>query len=390
MRASNLLIILPRYYGNTGDAINERQLSFYLSKFFKSIYIITLIRCDEVLRNIHKSYYSSANTRIIEIVRPPYPSFLHLPIMLAYGFFIKFILVFLNLNWRVSYMYIRDPVLAAPFLNFKNSNIRIMIKVHRLQEDELTIVSCPNFLRKLFLKIGSLIQHYVILKADFIASPSKAFGNILIEKYQCSPNKIIIIPAGFSDALIKKIKKKKINIKPIDMRIGYIGSLDDLQGLDILIKSMKYVQAKYPNAILYIIGAGVKYNYYKQMAAKIGIKYVFKGPLPHSKALLEMRNLFCLVVPSRPLTQSIQYTPPIKVIEALALGIPVIFTQYLPLKNIFGNSLIYVDNNISSISNAIINLIEHSNDLRSNRPLFLKEFSYRTLAKKIFLAFTKN
>ncbi len=156
---------------------------------------------------------------------------------------------------------------------------------------------------------------------------------------------------------------------------------------------MCIVQKAFPNAVLYIIIGAVKptiiskISKLKVRARQLGLKAVFSGPISHRKALEFMSRLHALVVPRRR-TLSTELTIPIKVIEAFALGTPVIITRHKIFEEKYGHGedILYVEPEPKDVAEKIIMLLTDSHlakRLSERGPFNSREFNYDVLASRL-------
>jgi len=139
---------------------------------------------------------------------------------------------------------------------------------------------------------------------------------------------------------------------------------------------------------LFIIGDGLLRKIIEKTCEKENIKYVTTGFVDHEKALEYMTCFDVLAVPRRK-SDTIESVVPLKVIEALALGIPVIvIEQKVYLEYGFRNheSIIFFKPDPQDISSAILMILRNQSlkeKLKINGIKIAKSFNYKEMIDKL-------
>lgn len=103
----------------------------------------------------------------------------------------------------------------------------------------------------------------LVQKADVIISPSEADAEYLKYLYACPPKKIAIIPPGVDTTLYRPIRKEeaKHHIKATieDRLILFVGRIEPLKGIDVLMYAIKILHEKNPELriCLWIVGGDI-------------------------------------------------------------------------------------------------------------------------------------
>ncbi len=176
--------------------------------------------------------------------------------------------------------------------------------------------------------------------------------------------------------------------------IGFIGSLDWWQGVDNLVRSMESVKKYESNIKLFIIGDGHLREEIIKISKELDIDCKITGYLPHEEALSYLKSMDVLVVPS--LRMSTTYSNmAIKILEAWALGIPVIVTRHKMLSSRYvdGEDVVFCEPNREDISRSILFLIKDRETmlkLTKRGPELAREFSYDKIADRLLTAFLEK
>ena len=110
--------------------------------------------------------------------------------------------------------------------------------------------------------------------------------------------------------------------------IGTVSSLVDYEGLDDLLRAFGILSPQHPLLRCLIVGSGAAEPALKHLAAELGIsdRVTFTGRIPRSRAHLYHQALDVFVVPRKDLAVTRSVTP-LKPVEALASGRPVVFSS---------------------------------------------------------------
>lgn len=112
--------------------------------------------------------------------------------------------------------------------------------------------------------------------------------------------------------------QERLNI--VDMTVlGFIGSFYDYEGIDILLRSMRSILHRVPNACLLLVGGGPMDDYLKGLADKLllGDRVIFTGRVPHNK-VQDYYNLVDIFVYPRKKMRLTDLVTPLKPLEAMA------------------------------------------------------------------------
>ena len=189
----------------------------------------------------------------------------------------------------------------------------LIIKVHG---------SDVNIFTKYFLR------RKMILHAFKRAKKIIAVNNTLKEKIVdlgISPDKIEVISNAVRIDLFKPMDKtwckKRFFIPSKKKVVLYVGNLEKIKGVDILISAMEHLSAR--NIYLIVVGDGSLRDLLKSKAKALGLEanILFVGPWPHSEIGLWLNAADVVCLPSR------NEGCPNVVLEALACGVPIVASR---------------------------------------------------------------
>jgi PEP-CTERM/exosortase A-associated glycosyltransferase len=108
--------------------------------------------------------------------------------------------------------------------------------------------------------------------------------------------------------------------------ISYIGSFQPYEGLPVLIDAMPQILSELPNVHLMITGGRDEDLEARVAKHKIGAHVTFTGRVPHDQ-VGELYTIADLMVYPRIRTKTTMLTTPLKPLEAMAMGVPVLVSD---------------------------------------------------------------
>lgn len=181
----------------------------------------------------------------------------------------------------------------------------------------------------------------------------------IIKTYQIKPEKVVISYPGY-----KEIKNKNLKPKILKDKYGitkdyllYLGTLKPSKNIKGLIKAYHILRSQYPNIQLVI--AGKKGWIYKDIFAlveklKLKDRVVFTGFVSDKEKEILLASAKAFVLPS------FWEGFGIPVLEAMAVGTPVICSRVASLPEVAAKAAIYIDNpnSIDSIYQAMLKMVK--------------------------------
>ena len=386
-----VLALVPSFYGHTGDAVNERQLLMALSKKVEKTYIVTFIGAKQVFtrrrRELREVENLPQNMTIIPIPFPQIPTLLFRAMIIVVSCIVAIIALLLNIRNKIDLIYIRDSFLSIGFLTFRSLAHKTIVKVPAIIEDE---IENEGFTKYLVKKVATIADRLVLAKAKKVAVNNRLCYNELVRR-RCfkHEDRPLEIPPGVDLNLVKRVRgRMKDTFQQSVTNICFLGSLIWWQGIGILIQAVSLLKNKLPNLKLKFIGDGPLRPYVEKQCNLRGISYILTGFLPHEEALNHLAHCDVMVLP-RIRMSSTETNIPIKIIEAWALGVPVIATKHQVLLELGikdRQHIIYCEPNSTSVANAILELLTNRSlkkVLKENGPKLAERFNYQRIAERI-------
>lgn len=215
-------------------------------------------------------------------------------------------------------------------------------------------------------------EQELIIEADVIIATSENDAEYIEALYNCPKEKIAILSPGIDFKLFKPIKKEAakryIGAEPKHKIVLFVGRIEPLKGIDVLIYALKILLVKNPKSTLclWIVGGNVtrEINEWSKelqkleqlrriLQIKTSVKFVGRKKqtdLPYYYAAADV-----VAMPSH--YESFGLTA----LEAMACGTPVITTDATGVSDIFDkkhHSLITSANNPLMLAEKIQNLVE--------------------------------
>jgi glycosyltransferase involved in cell wall biosynthesis len=386
MRSLKLLAFAP-LNGISGLSVNEGQLINALSKYSESVYVFSFVSIRQIIfRQVPKLVFPlNKNVKVIMLPGLPLPIIFLPIIVLYYGLISLFCLVAQKLL-NLGVIYIRDRYVGVPLLMLKHFiKEPIVIKFGAFVADELSPDVRSSTVGRIFSALETFVDAYLLRHADIILVSSLTMKRH-VEKIFNLKAKILPCPAGIDLEKIKGVLHQE-NFKGNEVRIGFLGSLAWWQGVDILAEAVVILKERLPDVELFIVGDGPMRNKVVEICGKHKVKCVITGFVPHDEALRYLRSFDVLVLPRRR-TSATEANVPIKVVEAWALGVPVIVTSHEVFKAMCkdGQDVLFVEPEPKDVAEKIL-LLASDRGLREklvcNGQILAKNFDYDEIAKRL-------
>lgn len=173
--------------------------------------------------------------------------------------------------------------------------------------------------------------------ADVVVTLAEAMREDILGR-GVDPARVIVVPnavpVGFTAALptgVPTRSRSRLGIPADAVVFGTVGTLNHYEGLQTVIAALRLIQD--PAFRLLVVGDGPARSRLQQLAEPLGDRVVFTGRVPHGRVREHLAALDVFVVP-RAATPVTALVPPIKPLEALAVGVPVLASDLPPLVEI--------------------------------------------------------
>lgn len=228
--------------------------------------------------------------------------------------------------------------------------------------------------------ISYLLEKYAFSKVKYVVVCSPIMKDLVVKN---SDADIYVIPNGIDINLMRNTKLLEGIKYP---SILFIGLLEKIKGLDILLKSVAIVKDKFPQIRLYVAGKGSQEHYLKQLTKKLKIEdnVEFLGYIHGKDKYSYIKSADIFVVPSR------YESFGIAILEAMACESSIIASNvgnipYL-LKNDLAGLTFELDN-VDELAEKIIFLLKNRNlreKMGKESSQIAKNFEWDRIAEKTF------
>lgn len=176
-------------------------------------------------------------------------------------------------------------------------------------------------------RLYSDMETLVAKEADHVFTITRALKNLLTER-GVEAEKITVVPNGVEISKFEGCRERAGENIPV---IGYIGSIVDYEGLELLIRASSAIYTKAKHKVL-IVGDGRALCGVKALAGKLGTEHIeFTGRVPHEKIAEMYQQIDVAVYPRKGLPVC-EIVSPIKPFEAMAMKKAVVVSDVAALK----------------------------------------------------------
>lgn len=188
--------------------------------------------------------------------------------------------------------------------------------------------------------LSKRLETLIAEKTDNVLVNSTSLKNELVSR-GISNSKIEVALNGSCDTnhslKERDLVRKKYGIPADATVLGYIGSIEKYEGLDILLKAAKPIIEKNTSIYLLIVGDGSHYIPLQELCYGLGIsrKTRFTGRVNHQKAI-EYYSAIDICVYPRLADKVCRIVAPLKPLEAMRHRVAIVHSKLPPLEELLG------------------------------------------------------
>lgn len=280
-------------------------------------------------------------------------------------------------NIDIIHTHLHKPVIAGLLAGYF-CKARIIIHEHG-----------PVFRKGLQYSLYRFLLKILGHRAHCCIAVSNETKSCLVNKGNIDPDKIKVIYNAVDldkfqpDRQLRRKVRSHLQAQPEDIIIGFMGRLNDIKGVDLLIKATAQLLKTNSRYLLVLLGDGPRRQSYQNLANELGIanRVIFTGFCPD---ITKYMNAFDIgAVPSR------EESFGISAIELMCMNIPVVCSGMEGLGEIITHNetgLITPQNTPDQIAAAIDRLTNDKslqNKLTLNAQTFCKQFGIKEQVNKI-------
>lgn len=202
-------------------------------------------------------------------------------------------------------------------------------------------------------RLGMQLEALVAREADRVFVISEALGEYIQKEWGVDPAKIELLPNCVNPETIERAKKMA-GPKPDVFTVGYAGSLVEYEGLDLLIDAL--AELKQSGTIVHarIIGDGPARAKLEERTQKsaLNAQVLFLGHLAPDEARTRLAETHIAVLPRRS-NKVCQIVPPLKLVEAQALGLPLVVPDLEVFASEATEATVFSHDSVSSLAQGI-------------------------------------
>lgn len=248
----------------------------------------------------------------------------------------------------------------------------------------------------LLKKIAASIEKKVFRSADVIITISRHFKKLILSHGGINPETVMVLPNAIDPKRFDPAKTGSDIKQMLGIRnryiIGVVGAFVPWHGLDFLVQSLHATMKEYDSHLL-LVGDGPIRDSINRMVHELGLTYhvtitgfVKPKVVPDYIAAMDI----CLMPNSN------KHGCPIKILEYMAMGKPVIAPKYEPIEEIITNDVtgvLFPPLNSDELKTSVIRLLADKNlrqQLGDNaREKVMAEFKWTDNVAMVFKALKK-
>ncbi len=312
---------------------------------------------------------------------------------LSFNFFLTIFLIEHHLKSKPDVVYIRRGISIVPALF---ARLKKAVLIYEVNDDPYA----DN--REHPRGTISRLERWVSLKTDEIVLSwcdaafviTKDIRDKLIRRLpKINPEKIRILPSGANTDLYRPLDKiqcrLKLNLEPSGKYIGFMGTLLDHQGVDILIDAAPSVLQSIPDAYFVVIGEGPMKNQWQRRIDERYLQshFLFAGQIDYKQT---PQWINAMDVCTAPYLIKAGLRSPVKIFDYTACGKPVVASKIPGTTDIFdGSGAVWLiePENKEALAKAIADILK--DDKKANemgmkgRRLVVNHYDRKVLTNKI-------
>ncbi|NQY62261.1 MAG: glycosyltransferase, exosortase A system-associated [Alteromonadaceae bacterium] len=217
-------------------------------------------------------------------------------------------------------------------------------------------------------KLSKMMETYVVKKCQAVTAICEGIRQDFVSR-GIKKTKITLIPNAVSVDSFPQITERspsmleKLKIGDAFV-IGFAGSFYQYEGIDILIKSLSILKLKGLNIKVLLVGGGVQQQNIESLIKQLDLQdnVILTGRVPHEEVKDYYSVMDVTVLPRKSMRLT-ELVTPLKPLEAMALGVPVIASDIGGHKEIITDNetgFLFKADDEKALADAIQSIMENS------------------------------
>jgi glycosyltransferase involved in cell wall biosynthesis len=186
-------------------------------------------------------------------------------------------------------------------------------------------------------RLSRALETSCMQAADLVVTLGEAMRDEIMER-GVPADKILIVPNGVSDDFLQPLPdatqlRRDLGIRDGEFVVGLVSSLTAHEGIGTLLEAVKILNDRGIPTRALIVGDGPERGALQRQAAALGLDAIFTGRVPMARVRDYHAVLDVFVVP-RTRDRVCQLVTPLKPVEAMASGLPVVVSAVKALGEI--------------------------------------------------------
>jgi len=264
-------------------------------------------------------------------------------------------------------------------------NIKHIVEINAPFEEEVKSFENAN---SILVSLGKNKLKNLLKSANLVLPVTSALQTYLIERYELSANKCVVVPNAIEKQEIKINElrvteiKKQFNLSEVTV-LGFVGSIFPYHGVDRLIQGVS--KLKYSDIAILVVGDGYLIPELKQLASNLGIssRVHFTGSVPKEDVYNYISAMDILTLPNTE-----WYCSPVKLFEYGALGKTILAVNEAGVSDVMSNEEgLLFENNDHAFQEALLASITKVEELEIKAKKFqekvFEKHNWRANAHKV-------
>jgi glycosyltransferase involved in cell wall biosynthesis len=182
------------------------------------------------------------------------------------------------------------------------------------------------------------LETHCMTQADLVVTLGEAMREEIVQRGVPAEN-VVIVPNGVSESFLRPLPqdggrlRASLGIQPGEQVVGLVSSLVAHEGIGTLLEAVKLLNDEGVRARALIVGDGPERTALQRQATALGLDAIFTGRVPAARVRDYHAVLDVFVVPRTP-DRVCQLVTPLKPVEAMASGLPLVVSSVRALAEI--------------------------------------------------------